>query len=274
MDAINWADWEEETEHTPKERVIGLLSQVMGQSPHEVYDWEDQVSPGRVRDYCERQGIRWGKLLEMDTERACSGLMPEFFLEHWVWADFYRVSHHIQYMPPQSSFVPGTRTLRPIGDYVVSAESSFLKVPRRMGWACPAEQAFFYRSEEWKRCASAYRYLDGYECRICRSRNKTLHVHHRMPILSAYHHNFHLNFAWWKLESVCQDCHADLHKRTIRSTFDYSYVFVGPEEVLQEKKWLRQVFRKHHQDGACKWCELHVQTDSQDVVFEKPTVRA
>lgn len=268
MDAFNWMEWEKENDRTPKERVIGMLCQVMGRSPHEAYEWGDCVTPELVREYCQRQGIRWGKLLEMDTERACSGLMPEFFLEHWVWADLYRANHYIGYAPPQAQFVSGARTLRPIGDHYEKAESSFLNTPRRMGWACPEEQAYFYRSEEWKRCAAAYRYLDGYECRICRARNKPLHVHHRMPIISAYHHNFHLNFAWWKLEAICQDCHVDLHRRTIRSTFDYSYVHVDAEAVLAEKRWLRKVFRKHHQDGACQWCASHESTQSDDVNFE------
>lgn len=267
MEPINWVEWEEETEHTPKDRVISLLSQVMGQSPYEVYDWEDYVSPDRVRDYCERQGIRWGKLLEMDTERACSGLMPEFFLEHWVWADFYRVNHGIRYVPPEATFVHGSQTLRPISSYVTDARSSFLNVPRRMGWACPREATYFYQSEEWKRCASAYRYLDGYECRICRNRKQTLHVHHRMPILSAYHHNFHLNFAWWKLEALCEPCHKDLHNRTIRSTFDYSYVYVELDEVAEEKAWLKKVFAKHHADGACDWCNAHPIAQTEDVDF-------
>ena len=251
-------EWLTEEDRTAKQGVIGILCQVMGQSPYDVYEWDDWFGVEKVQAYCERKGIHWGKLLQHDVERVCSGLMPEFFLEHWIWADLYRANHSISYEKPQGGIVYGWQTIGNTEDFIADAQNRYLDAPRHLGWACPKEQAYFYQTEEWKRCAAAYRYHDGYECCICRTRHAgTLHVHHRMPIISAYHHNFHLNFSWWKLESLCESCHHTTHNRTVRGIFHMGYDYVTPEEVKAEKPWLKQAYAKHHADGACGWCKEH-----------------
>lgn len=231
------------------------------------WDWAPDFHLSDAKDLCRRLKLPYTGVLETDVERAQQGEPPLHFIDHFLWVDIYRYHHEIEYIPPVSKGLQQIGSNDMVERILSRIENGFIDAPLELGWACPREQSFFYASEEWQNCAKAHRYKDGYQCYRCRRRNVPLHVHHTGPIISAYHHNFVLNFAWWKLETTCQDCHIDFHSRTVRALHYSGYDFASPERIQRKRVWMKQVWRKYHKDDSCAWCKNNPEGDDEEVHF-------
>lgn len=256
-----------DSESTPTDMLGYVLSVAKGGGASEhIWDWDDHFTLNAAQLLCNRLHLPYTGVLKEDINRVHNGLPPIYFMEHSLWVSLYQQRHGVTYVPPAPT---GLRHISEIDteNLVARIESGFVTIPRDLGWACPREQQYFYQTDEWKNCAKAYRYIDGYSCWRCGRRDVPLDVHHRTPIVSAYHHNFRLNFAWWKLETTCRDCHVEIHLHTVRGVYGYGYDYVASEQVREEKGWLRRAWFKHHQDKVCGWCNEHPETDKEEVYF-------
>lgn len=220
----------------------------------------DVYSLEGVRSEFEHFGIRWNSLVEADVVLVLSGYEPRFFRDHFEVVDDYRLRRSITVIDHERrKFVYGRETVglavkyldriaRQRDEYGVTTDQF------EMGFACRHEQSYFYQQQEWIDRAAVARYHAGYKCERCGQRNMKLHVHHRTPIISAWHHNFVLNFAWWKLETLCERCHQWTHERTVRSTAAYQFIHAKPETVAEERETLRKLHSLHDKLKECPFC--------------------
>lgn len=204
-------------------------------------------------------GIRWNSIVEHDVNLVIGGNDPEYFMPTQEWVDLYRSDYHIRYQAPSGGTVYGSETIkhRSISELIAEIQQHADESYKTMGWACPVEQKFFYRTPEWERRAKAARYASDYACDTCGETKKALHVHHEGPIISAYHYNFDNNFAYWKLTVLCESCHKRTHSHSIRDVFGVGYVGASYEDMKDQREWLRKSWAEYHDNGECKWCNNH-----------------
>lgn len=74
----------------------------------------------------------------------------------------------------------------------------------------------FYFSPEWRATREAYAASVGWLCEDCLSRGLYVPgkvVHHVTPLTPENIRNPKIALAWSNLRLVCQDCHAEEHRR-------------------------------------------------------------
>lgn len=202
-------------------------------------------------------GIRWNALVENDVNRVLSGYEPEYFLSWRDWIELYRSNHHIHYVAPKGGTISGSE--------VASSLRSLLNDPKEFGyqmwcesgWACPKEQAYFYKSDEWTRAAKAQRHIDGHFCWKCGRSNQELHVHHERPIKSAYSYKFIDNFTDWGMTLYCKECHDWFHENFARAVIANDFIPHSQEEMEADRRTYRLYWKRYHDESRCEFCNRH-----------------
>ena len=216
-----------------------------------------------VRRVFDRMGLRWNPVVEHDAVHAINGEWFDYFTGHQEFAAQAREEMGI----PEPAPAGGVWRAGDIADHILArferdnqeraqhgiAFSRFLENE----WACPVEQARFYKTDAWRRCSAAQRYVWDYACRRCNVRGAGLHVHHNNPIMSGYGHNFDLNFAPWKLSLMCEDCHRAYHSRAVRNHAAHEYLMETEQEAAKDRAEIRQTWKVVHKLGLCRYCECH-----------------
>jgi 5-methylcytosine-specific restriction endonuclease McrA len=212
-------------------KLVDLAMQVSGGSDlnylQSAFEGAEDVSD--VREILRGMGIRWARIVEEDVAAVLSGHAPQYFLSEQAWAKLYRER-------------------RDIREYHNAGE----------GYACFAEQQYFYGTQEWKNRAKAARFVAQYQCERCGARNTELHVHHLAPIISVYHYNFDLNFQEPRLEVLCRKCHLVAHSQSVRGTLSYCFISATSEEVREEKARLYELIRLHDSQQNCPFCQNNI----------------
>lgn len=224
-----------------------------------VYDREYTPTLEMVKEAYALDGVRWGPLVEHDVNLVLSGYQHEYFLHWQQWEKLYRVNHSILYKSPESKFVYGKDTFRHISSFAdeIKHEDYAYNMRVLSGWACPTEQTYFYKSNEWQRLAKAERFIGGYRCRRCKTNKSELHVHHEAPIKSAYSPEFSDNFVDWKLSLYCKDCHEWFHKNFTRQMMANDFTRATPEEIAEDRKKISEFWKRYHAEGKCQFCNNH-----------------
>lgn len=81
----------------------------------------------------------------------------------------------------------------------------------------------FYSSKPWQECRAAYRKSVGGLCEVCLSKGLYVPgdiVHHKVHLNRHNIHDPNVTLNWNNLQLVCRDCHARLHGKDKRYTFD------------------------------------------------------
>lgn len=219
---------------------------------------------GDVQRVFDSLGLRWNQVVEQDALNALNDYRFIYFADRLEFAEQARAEMFIYPNPPTGQ---GVWHASDLGDYfrermaLRESEIAQYGVPVTAflanEWACPHEQARFYKTDAWRRCSAAQRYLWDYKCRRCGARGAGLHVHHLTPILSGYGRNFDLNFADWKLTLYCEDCHHDYHRRAVRSFGSHEYEMATEQEARADKVEIRQTWKVVHALGLCEYCNAH-----------------
>lgn len=209
-------------------------------------------------------GLRWNPVVEQDAVNAINDCEFDYFTDRETFAEQARWEMHIS--RPERFADEGRFVLEICREIdrrfaTAKAERDRYGVPVSMfldnEWACPREQERFYKTDAWRRCSAAQRYLWDYKCRRCGVRGAGLHVHHLMPIMSGYGRNFDLNFADWKLTLYCEDCHRDYHRRAVRGHASHEYDIVDEADARKDKAFIRQAWKVVHELGRCQYCACH-----------------
>jgi len=223
-----------------------------------------EPSLGDVQRVFSVLGLRWNQVVEQDAINALNDYQLAYFTDRLVFAEQALAEMYIYPNPPTGQ---GVWHAGDLGDYI-SARFELAQAERAQygvsvtsfldnEWACPREQERFYKTDAWRRCSAAQRYMWDYKCRRCGARGAGLHVHHLMPIMSGYGRNFDMNFADWKLTLYCEDCHREYHKRAIRTHAAHEYDMVGEAEARADKALNRQTWKVIHELGRCQYCACH-----------------
>lgn len=243
--------------------LIGIAQRITEQecawTSEMVYERDYTPEFETVKEAYERDGVKWGPLVEHDVKLVLSGYMPEYFLGWQEWQELYRLNHSILYQSPEPKTVYGKDTLRPLARFAdeLAREDMIYHLHEISGWACPTEQTYFYNSAEWQRLAKATRFIWGYRCRRCGTSRNELHVHHESPIKSAYSAHFSDNFADWKLTIYCKDCHDWFHRHFSRELMANDFSSATPEEIAKDKKYMASFWKRYHAEGKCEFCNKH-----------------
>lgn len=67
----------------------------------------------------------------------------------------------------------------------------------------------YLKTKHWKKAREQRLKIDGYVCSVCKS-NKRLQVHH------LTYENIHNEDVFTDLITLCEDCHAKVHKKQIK----------------------------------------------------------
>lgn len=212
---------------------------------------------------------RWGELLEREVKRVLNGDDREYFLDEHEWSKQYRRRRHLdKVIEARLEQSTGLLTWEESADlFLAELERSAKEVEafgaslfayRESGWACNRERVYFYQTDEWKRCAAAARFVAGYQCASCGNRNSKLHVHHHAPVLSMFSHAFSNNFADYKLEALCEDCHVAYHANAVRDDLSYNFHIGDAQEVAKMKTHLQVIQRAHDRAGGCEFCRMEI----------------
>lgn len=218
-----------------------------------------------VRYVFDRLGLRWNELAEHDAINALSGDWFDYFTDWNLFAADALIEMDIVQPPPRGEIIYGWQTVElwEKENALRQAELQQYGVPVTSflgnGWACPREQERFYKTDAWRRCSAAQRYIWNYKCTRCGLRGVGLHVHHLMPIQTGYTHNFSLNFSPWKLTLLCENCHRDYHRRAVRGHGSSEYDIVGEADARKDKAFIRQAWKVVHELGRCEYCRCHQQ---------------
>ena len=209
-------------------------------------------------------GLHWNPIVEHDAINALNDDSLDYFTDFHTFAEQGRCELGIPTPEPRGG------CMRAIGEICLEITQRWkrdrLEVKRygvavsqflENEWACPVEQDRFYRTDAWRRCSAAQRYVWGYACKICNVRGAGLHVHHNNPIMSGYGHNFDLNFAPWKLSLMCEDCHRAYHSRAVRNHAAHEYFMETEQEAAKDRAEIRQTWKVVHKLGLCRYCECH-----------------
>jgi hypothetical protein len=219
---------------------------------------------GDVQHVFDVLGLRWNPIVEQDAINALNDYGFAYFADRLTFAEQALAEMHIYSNPSTGQ---GVWHMSDMGDYIrdrwelTQAERAQYGVPVTSfldnEWACPREQERFYKTDAWRRCSAAQRYMWEYKCRRCGARGAGLHVHHLMPIMSGYGRNFDLNFADWKLTLYCEDCHREYHKRAVRAHASHEYDIVTEQDARADKATIRQTWKVVHDLGRCQYCACH-----------------
>ena len=75
---------------------------------------------------------------------------------------------------------------------------------------------WFYGSQAWKNCRSAYIRQKGFMCERCRKRglivSDGLEVHHKIKITPQNIHDARITLNFDNLMCVCKSCHEEIHR--------------------------------------------------------------
>jgi len=219
---------------------------------------------GDVQRVFDVLGLRWNPIVEQDAINALNDYGFAYFADRLTFAEQALAEMQIYPNPPTGQ---GAWHMSDMGDYLndrwelarVEREQYGVPVTSFLDneWACPREQARFYKTDAWQRCSAAQRYMWDYKCRRCGARGAGLHVHHLMPIMSGYGRNFDLNFADWKLTLYCEDCHREYHKRAVRTHAAHEYDITTEQDARADKAFIRQTWKVVHDLGRCQYCACH-----------------
>lgn len=246
--------------------LVGMAQRITGDDCEEVSSlvtYLDRPSLSDVREVYESVGIRWHAMVENDVNRVLEGYAPEYFLGWNDWVKLYRENHNVwNYSPVDNAggFVSVQTISERLNAMLHSSDDLVdfrYKLLVQSGWACPVEQEYFYKSDEWQRLAKATRFIDGNLCRRCRGNQTAIHVHHESPIKSAYSRKFDDNFQDWNLTLYCKECHNWFHKTHYRLLLGNSFEMMDADEMAATKKEIAQFWKRYHAENLCEFCKVH-----------------
>lgn len=255
-------------------QLIGIITE--GESSEIYRDMLQIDGPDGIQQWFLDRDLLWTSVVEEDVIRVLCGMNPIHFLSDFTYVDLYRAEHGVYVEPHEGGFVSFAETSEIVSRHLDAVQKQLDHFGVGLwqyghGYACPAEANFFYESAEWQRKAKTVRYAYGYHCAICKRQNVVLHAHHNTPIMSAYHYNFHLNFADYKLEALCEDCHRRFHSKTVRGCGHYGFHFADTSEIADEKRKWRLLKRAHDELRVCPFC-FEYQPDWYKVYINWPDI--
>lgn len=80
---------------------------------------------------------------------------------------------------------------------------------------------WFYSSKSWKQCREAYKASKHYLCEKHQDKGELVPgriVHHKVKLTRRNIHDPTVTLNWDNLWLLCDDCHAEEHKRARRAT--------------------------------------------------------
>jgi hypothetical protein len=244
--------------HATNERDIDQIAQVL---------WEATSLDG-IRRLFTDAGIRWARIIEEEVTGVLDGQPRKYFLSAQEWVELYQERRGIVVKPliePEVHHFVGEGELEAYWEHQRRRKHLFEThgaTPEwyESGYACIKERTYFYGTEEWQNRAKAMRYVARYECESCHTVSRPLEVHHLSPIVSAYSHDFDVNFASERLQVLCTSCHRQLHAKSVPAFGNYGYLCLGKAEYNKYRLELDRADRAYHKPFLCAFCRDRIAT--------------